>query len=141
MNHEDFVKAYCEIWSQTLGFETLWHPDGVLDHPTLSKPIAGRYVPTLNEYNRALLPDLEWRCLNWAGREETVFIEWECAATLNGEKLYWRGVDKFELRDQKIQKETVYSDTMPLWRAVDPSLGRPALVDADQLIASADGAS
>ena len=139
MNAERFVREYQEAWAtgSPEAFRRLWHPDGILEHPTLDRPIQGRFVPELDRRNREVLPDLDWSLLSWADAGETVFLEWECKAHFNGELISWRGVDKMTLRDERIQAEVVYSDTLPLWAMLDPSMKRGALIDAGQLEAKA----
>lgn len=49
-----------------------------------------------------------------AGRDGVVIIEWQSTRVIAGERVDWRGVDKFRLRDGKISEERVYMDTAPL---------------------------
>ena len=62
-----------------------------------------------------------------------MFVEWECKATVGGRPIEWRGIDKFTLAGSKIAEEVVYSDTLPLWAALDPTMERGALVDVASL--------
>lgn len=135
MNAEEFVKEFASAWATRSpeAFLHLWHSDGVLDHPSISRPLPSHLTPALRRKWYSLLPDLEWTLLSWGASGKTVFIEWECSANLNGQPLEWRGVDKFTLRDGRIEREVVYSDNLYLWQILDPSMKRPALVDADSL--------
>lgn len=133
MSNEDFVNAFSEMWQGRYAIDDLWSEDGTLTHPTLDRPISGKLVPFWERYCRAALPDLTWQLLSWLGQDNLVFIEWECRATVNNETVSWRGVDRFLLRNERIQEEVVYSDTMPLLSAIDPSAKRDALVQAEEL--------
>ena len=44
-----------------------------------------------------------------------------------GKRLDWRGVDKFRLRDGRIEKERVYTDTAPLRAAASGELLPPII--------------
>ena len=135
MDAEKFVREFQAAWASRSpeAFQQLWHADGVLEHPTVSKPVPGRLVPALLQQWGAVLPDLEWTLVSWAASGNTVFIEWECSAHFSGTPFTWRGVDKITLRDGRIRREVVYSDNLYLWEALDPSMKRPALVNADDL--------
>lgn len=139
MDAEKFVRAYEAMWASNRGdgLEDLWHADGVLEHPTLSRPIQGRLLPLLDRTNRTILPDLKWTLLSWASNGSLVFLEWECSGHLNGRSITWRGVDKMLLRDGKIDREVVYNNMLQLWEVLDPTMKRDALIDADQLEAEA----
>ena len=71
--------------------------------------------------------------MSWGALDNTVYIEWESTAHLNGQALKWRGIDKITLRDGRIEKEVVYSDNLYLWEVLDSKMKRPALIDADSL--------
>jgi hypothetical protein len=130
-----FVASYQEAWRTRDGeaFRRLWQPTGTLHHPNLSDVIVGAQVPAMNELLKQLLPDLSWDLLDWAARDATVFLEWRCRATVNDSPLEWRGVDRMVRGDERIHDEVVYCDTMPIWGAVDPTMRRPALIDASTL--------
>ncbi len=136
---ERFVRAFESAWKHRSSdaFRDLWHPNGVLLHPTLSGPLPGSRLAALNAHNLALLPDLTWSLLCWASSGDTVFLEWECKATVGGRPLQWRGVDKVTLVGDKIAEEVVYCDTLPLRAALDPTVDRGALVDVETLPADA----
>jgi hypothetical protein len=111
----------------------LWDPDGTLHHPNLSRPIRGAQLPAFNDYTLSRLPDLCWALDDWATRGNVVYLEWTCRATVSGNRVVWSGVDRIEFHRGLITKEIVYCDTMPLLEAREPSMRRPALIDADHL--------
>ena len=130
VEHEAFVAAFAAAWAarDPGAFDALWHADGVLVHPVLAGPVHQRDLATFQQRLTESVPDLTWRLDGWAGRDDRVFVEWTCIAMIGGRKTSWSGVDRFRLRDGKIVEEVVYSDTQPLWAAIDPSLARPALL-------------
>jgi SnoaL-like domain len=134
-NLERFVGDYVAAWaSREPGvMATMCHRDGVLHHPVLSRDIAGDIVPQNNDNTKAVIPDFEWRLRSWASTAETLFLEWTCHGKIGGQAMSWSGVDVMIVQDGKIREETVYLDTYPLRRALDPSLPDEALVDAEQL--------
>jgi ketosteroid isomerase-like protein len=55
-----------------------------------------------------------WQLLDWTSRGDVVVIEWQAPRTVGGQRLDWRGVDKFRPRDGRIAEERVYMDTAAL---------------------------
>ena len=72
----------------------LWHEDGILYHPVLSEPITGKWVPANNHRTKTVVPGFKWSLIRWVSADEYLFIEWENAADLGGERKTWRGVDR-----------------------------------------------
>jgi hypothetical protein len=65
------------------------------------------------------MPDLQVRLLGWASSGDNVHIEWEAAATVAGERLAWRGADRFVLGpDGRAVDARAYFDTAPLLAAM-----------------------
>jgi ketosteroid isomerase-like protein len=92
----------------------LWHPDGTLTTPLVNRPVKGSELAKLLEVQTASAPDFVWQLLDWTSRGDVVIIEWQTTRNVGGRRFEWRGVDKFRLRDGKIEQEVVYSDTAPL---------------------------
>ncbi|MBV9847160.1 MAG: nuclear transport factor 2 family protein [Kutzneria sp.] len=111
----------------------MWAPDGTLHHPDLSRPIPGSQLPAYNDDILRRLPDITWELLRWASRDDIVYLEWTCRATISGTPLVWSGVDRMVIHDGLITEEVVYYDTVPLWITRDPLMRRAARVDADLL--------
>jgi limonene-1,2-epoxide hydrolase len=130
-----FVGAYQAAWaSQVPGImRSMWHPDGVLHHPALGRPVGADVVPHNNDFTKAALADFSWTLTRWASRGEHAFLEWRIQATIDGEAMTWQGVDVMVVRQGRIAEERVYFDTYPLRRKRDPSLPDVPLVDPDSL--------
>ncbi|MBN9486354.1 MAG: nuclear transport factor 2 family protein [Alphaproteobacteria bacterium] len=113
---QDFVTRFAAAWATRDGeaFLALWHPEGWLHSPLYDRPVAGRELGRLTETVRERAPDSVWQLLDWTARGDTVIVEWQNTRTAGGKRFDWRGVDKFRLRDGKIIKERVYTDTAPL---------------------------
>ena len=113
---QDFVTRFAAAWAARDGeaFLALWHPEGWLHSPLYDRPVAGRELGRLTEMVRERAPDSVWQLLDWTARGDTVIVEWQNSRTAGGQRLDWRGVDKFRLRDGKIVEERVYTDTAPL---------------------------
>lgn len=133
---EQFVEAFLEGWARQdpEAFPTLFRPDALIDHPTVTEPVRGEDVARLNERFHRALPDLTFRAVFYATSVDLAFIEFECNATWRGRPLQWRGVDRFMLHQGKVSAAAAYFDTLPLWSALDPSMARPAILEvAEQL--------
>ena len=55
-----------------------------------------------------------------------MIVEWQATRTAGGQRIDWRGVDKFRLRDGRIAEETVYMDTAALRAARGAGVARAA---------------
>jgi ketosteroid isomerase-like protein len=130
-----FIHDYTAAWASrepgVMG--KMWHEDGVLHHPALGRPIDGRLVPYNNDNTKALIPDFAWSLRTWASSGDTVFIAWQNRGRIDDHSMQWFGVDVMTLRAGRIIEESVFFDTYPLRRVLDPSLPDTPLVDPDQL--------
>jgi hypothetical protein len=61
---------------------------------------AGGFPPDAGESRAYGRISLETR--NWAARGDLVFVEYAMEATVNGKRLAWDGIGRFELRDGKV---------------------------------------
>jgi ketosteroid isomerase-like protein len=95
-------------------FLALWHPDGLLHHAILDRPLKGAELGRLVETQNELAPDLVWQLLDWTSRGDVVIVEWQNTRFIDGKRMAYRGVDKFRFRDGRIIEERVYMDTAPL---------------------------
>lgn len=62
----------------------------------------------------AQLPDLRISVIRWAPTGDAVMIEWRATATLAGRPLSWTGVDRFNIRGDRMYEGQVYWDTRGL---------------------------
>lgn len=113
---QDFVTKFAAAWATRDGeaFLALWEPDGILHTPLVNRSITGRELGHLNNTQKEQAPDLVWQLLDWTWRRDVVILEWQCSRMIEGQRIDWRGVDKFRLRNGKICEERVYMDTAPL---------------------------
>jgi hypothetical protein len=130
-----FVERYVAAWASREPNEMakMWHADGVLHHPLLGGPIAGRLVPANNDRTKRLIPDLVWSLQSWAWSGDVVFLEWRNTGTFEGRRIEFEGVDRMIVKEGRIREEAVYLDSLPLWELVDPSMRRPPLLDPADL--------
>jgi ketosteroid isomerase-like protein len=61
-----------------------------------------------------MLPDLALEVIRWAPTGDAVLIEWKAMATLAGRPLSWTGVDRFNVRGERMYEASVYWDTRGL---------------------------
>jgi hypothetical protein len=130
-----FVVAYEQAWASRVPgvMGEMWHPDGVLHHPALGKPITGEVVPYNNDFTKSAIPDFSWALTRWASAGDVAFLEWRCQGRVGGEMTEWRGVDVMVIHEGKVAEERVYMDTYPLRRQLDGSLPDEPLVDPTSL--------
>ena len=113
---QNFVARFATAWAARDGdaFVALWHENGVLHSPLYDRPIRGGEIGRLTDLVKETAPDLVWQLLDWTWRGDVVIVEWQSTRAVDGQRLDWRGVDKFRLADGRIVEERVYMDTAPL---------------------------
>jgi ketosteroid isomerase-like protein len=113
---QEFVTRFAAAWAtrDAEAFLALWHPEGLLHHAILDRPLKGAELGRLVETQNELAPDLVWQLLDWTSRGDVVIVEWQNTRFIDGKRMAYRGVDKFRFRDGKIIEERVYMDTAPL---------------------------
>ncbi|NBH02964.1 nuclear transport factor 2 family protein [Amycolatopsis sp. SID8362] len=124
--HKQAVHAFAAGWAAPgpHAWDDLLADDVELNQPMLA-PARGR-AHWQAEAGRlvAFLPDLRGDVLDWAGREDTLFITWQASATLAGKPLTFRAVDQLWLDERgKVLRRDAFFDSAPLARQV---LSRPA---------------
>jgi hypothetical protein len=65
-----------------------------------------------------MFPDIALRVARWAVDQDTVLIELEGSATVNGRKLSWGAADRFTLIGDRCIEGRSYFDTRPLMEAL-----------------------
>ena len=113
---QEFVSRFAAAWAarDPDAFTSLWDPEGLLHSPLHDRPVAGRELGRLTGLLRKTAPDHVWQLLDWAARGSIVIVEWQATRMVGGQRIDWRGVDKFRLRGGRIVEERVYMDTAAL---------------------------
>jgi ketosteroid isomerase-like protein len=57
------------------------------------------------------LPDLRIDVIRWAPTGDAVLVEWRATASAGGQPLTWTGVDRFNIRGDRMYEANVYWDT------------------------------
>jgi ketosteroid isomerase-like protein len=60
------------------------------------------------------LPDLRIEVIRWAPTGDAVLVDWRATASVAGEPLAWTGVDRFNIRGDRMYEAKVYWDTRGL---------------------------
>src|SRR5688500_11629379 len=126
---QEFVTRFAAAWANRDGdaFLRRWHPEGVLHSPLYDRPIAGNQLGRQTGLVKERVPDSVWQRRDWTARANTVIVEWQNSRTAGGHGFDWRGVDKFRLRDGRIEEERVYMDTAPLRAAATGEAWSPIM--------------
>jgi hypothetical protein len=127
-----FVRKFSEVWAapEPDAFAALWHPDGVLLHPTMENAMPQSEIPEYVRQVKAVLPDISLAVRHWAASGDVVLIEFTVTATFRGEALSWEGVDRFTLRGDRAIEGIAYFDTAPLWRRLGEGAPQGHILDA-----------
>jgi predicted SnoaL-like aldol condensation-catalyzing enzyme len=99
---QQIVERFARNWSSPVA-------DGLRDLMTVPADREG-----VIEHFRAVLqqlPDLRVEVIRWAPTGDAVLVEWRATASVAGEQLEWQGVDRFNVRGDRMYQAQVYWDT------------------------------
>ena len=125
---KDIVGRFAARWSRPSadGLRELMHADTRNQIPPMSEPADRESVV---EHFRAVLrqlPDLRVAVERWAPTGDAVMIEWKATATVAGKPLSWSGVDRFNVRGDRMYEAMVYWDTRALAERVAAAIAQAA---------------
>lgn len=109
----DLVERFAARWDRpdADALRDLMHSDTQNLIPPMTHPADREGVV---EHFRAVLqalPDLRIEVLRWAPTSDAVLVEWQATATVAGRPLSWTGVDRFNIRGDRMYEARVYWDT------------------------------
>jgi ketosteroid isomerase-like protein len=89
----------------------LMHPDTRNLIPPMAEP--GDRETVVEHFRGVLsrLPDLRVEVIRWAPTGDVVLVEWQATASVAGQPLTWTGVDRFNIRGDRMYEARVYWDT------------------------------
>ena len=112
-NAKIVVQRFASVWQHPDAdrLEDLMHEDTQNLIPPMTQPANRQGV--IEHFRQVLnqLPDLKVEVLQWAPTGDAVMIEWRASATVTGQPLNWQGVDRFNVRGDRMYKGQVYWDT------------------------------
>ena len=125
---KDIVGRFAARWRQPTadGLRELMHADTRNQIPPMREPADRESVV---EHFRAVLrqlPDLRIAVERWAPTGDAVMIEWKATATVAGQPLSWSGVDRFNVRGDRMYEAMVYWDTRGLAERIAAAIAEAA---------------
>ena len=114
-DHAEFYKRFQSFWDAPTGERVLEiiAPDADI-HFTGAGFMSGKdYAAWMGE-TLGNLEGLVVTPMDYAGSGELLYIAWEAAADINGERRTYRGVDRFRLKDGMAIEEHVIFDSAVL---------------------------
>lgn len=110
------VSRFADRWARPNAddLRDLMHPDTQNLIPPMAAP--GDREQVVEHFRGVLqmLPDLRLEVVRWAPTGDAVMIEWRATATIAGQPLSWTGVDRFNIRGERMYEARVYWDTRGL---------------------------
>ncbi|WP_321962494.1 nuclear transport factor 2 family protein [Paraburkholderia sp. J7] len=110
---QDIVRRFAQRWRRPVAEELrdLMHPDTQNLIPPMTVPANCEGV--VEHFRQVLqqLPDLKVEVIRWAPTGDAVLVEWRAHASVAGESLEWQGVDRFNVRGDRMYQAQVYWDT------------------------------
>ena len=112
----DIVGRFAQCWNRPSADDLgdLMHADTRNQIPPMREPADRDAV--VEHFRTVLrqLPDLRVEVARWAPTGDAVMIEWIASATVAGKPLTWSGVDRFNVRGERMYEAMVYWDTRGL---------------------------
>ena len=109
----DLVVRFAESWSHPNAdsLRDLMHPDTRNLVPPMTQP--GDRETVVEQFRQVFtrLPDLRVRIVRWAPTDDAVLVEWEASASVAGQPISWMGVDRINIRGDRMYQSNVYWDT------------------------------
>jgi hypothetical protein len=139
---ESFMQRYMRVWPSFDDQRVLEvvHPDATIHHSGMESPIGGEEEGDYVRAIKALMPDIRLRVVDWASREETVFVEYEMTGSVAGRRLRWVGIGRFKLRGDRAVDAIGRWDNLDLLAQLDGSVRRTAFAEAAASLAANRGA-
>jgi ketosteroid isomerase-like protein len=107
------VNRFAAVWAKPdlAGLKSLMHSDTRNLIPPMAEPadrdgVLAHFSATLRQ-----LPDLRVEVTRWAPTGDAVLVEWRASATVAGQPVSWVGVDRFNVRGERVYEAQVYWDT------------------------------
>jgi hypothetical protein len=111
-----FVEGFASGWSDPspTGFSELFTPQIRLVAPLL--PVTNGIPAAERAFSRVfqVFKGMRGEVHDWAPHAGGVFIDFTLSATLGGQPVSWRGIDRFLLRDAQAVERVHYFDTRPV---------------------------
>lgn len=112
----DLVGRFAARWDKpdADALRDLMHPDTRNLIPPMSAP--GDREAVVEHFRGVLaqLPDLRIEVVRWAPTGDAAIVEWRASATIAGQPISWSGVDRFNIRGDRMYEAMVYWDTRGL---------------------------
>jgi len=120
----DIVGRFAELWHRPSAddLRDLMHADTRNLIPPMTEPADREGVV---EHFRGVLrqlPDLRIEVERWAPTGDAVMVEWKASATVAGTPLAWTGVDRFNVRGDRMFEAMVHWDTRGLAERIAAAL-------------------
>jgi ketosteroid isomerase-like protein len=110
----ELIDAYNDAWNrQDLDAVASFHADGIVFHNHTADECVEGADAVRTHIGRIFAA---WPSLRFVGRslrigDDFAVSEWTAAATKDGERLEWDGVDVFPIENGKIARKDVYSSS------------------------------
>ncbi len=110
--HQDFYNRFKSFWAAPSGARVpeVIAPEAVISFTGAGTFSGADYVNIMQGMLDAN-PGMVVTPLDCAGHGDRLYIAWECAATIHGERRTYLGVDRFRLQDGRAIEEQVIFDS------------------------------
>ena len=123
---KSLVARFAERWRkpEADAFRDLMHPDTSNLIPPMAQPGDREAVVEHFRGVLGLVPDMSLKVVRWAPTGDAVLVEWQASATVAGQPLSWSGVDRFNIRGDRMYEASVYWDTRGLAERMGAAVAR-----------------
>ena len=118
------VDRFAAIWAKPdlEGLKSLMHEDTRNLIPPMTEPADREGVLAQFGATFERMPDLRVEVMRWAPTGDAVMVEWRASASIAGQPLSWVGVDRFNIRGDRMYAGQVYWDTRQVAEKIATSI-------------------
>jgi ketosteroid isomerase-like protein len=112
IDHARFLARFTEFGREPTParYLDLFDTDGTVQHPGMPRPLAGSEIDRFIAAALDAVPDFGLEPVRWCGRDDTMFVEAECAGTVQGRRTAWPAIYCVTLRGDRVIRGRSYYD-------------------------------
>jgi ketosteroid isomerase-like protein len=121
---ERFLEKYTAFGQRPAvdSYVALFDPGGTVRHPGMAQPIGRDHIPAFISGALARLPEYHLIPVHWSVTGETIFVEANNTALVDGKRRVWTATYCITLRDDRVLRGRAYYDRTEVLSHFEPAL-------------------
>jgi ketosteroid isomerase-like protein len=121
---ERFLEQYTAFGQKPTvdSYVALFDPEGTVKHPGMAKSISLDHIPDFISGVLARLPEFHFIPVHWSVTGDTIFVEANNTAFVNGKRIVWPATYCITLRGDRVLRGRAYYDRTEVLSHFEPAL-------------------